>query len=184
MTNHIDIILGKGDRRPSQEKPNMIYLTPIRMGGPRAAANRYYLSNEDWSAAQVALLEAFRARDIPLFTRRYAKDVMRDMARLDLGKEADPLRLLCLSLTERDSNRNQPWTLYHEDGRQAYGLFTELAAQTGLDHNRIRDIAGANPRRRYASGWCGDRFQALIGRKKAGRKPARIQDATEGTELF
>lgn len=184
MLNHIAIILEHGDRQASQEKPNKIYLTPIRMGGSRTAANRYYLSNEDWSAAQVALLESFRARDIPLFTRRYAKEVMREMAQLDLGKEADPLRLLCLSLTERDSNRSQPWTLYHEDGRQAYGLFGELAARTGLHYERVRDIAGPNPRRRYASGWCGDRFQAMIGKKRAGRKPGHSDGATEGTVLF
>jgi hypothetical protein len=153
--------------------------------GDRTTENNVYLTREDWLEANWLAIRELEKLTAVGPVKQHAKELL---GRLNAGHfcepEADRLRALCLSHTERHGHERRPQTLFHKNGKTATGTYQELVIATGLDYNRVRDLLMG--RDRYCLGWAASAEEAAKGRLKSGRKPKikAILFESEGTPLF
>lgn len=166
------------EHTPSPGRTIAHQLTPPSLGGRRVKANTYFLSAREALHAYGWLWKTACGPRVPARARqRYARALWArlhspDLAHL-LGKSAWLRRAVSPYIREQNAIHAAPVeaTLWHVDGRKVEGNQPTLAAATGLDSRRVRDLLCG--RRPYASGWCTSAEEAAKGWRKTGRKPRK-----------
>lgn len=145
---------------------------PGSLGGRRTKANTVYVNAREALHAYAIM---WRCPGVPtLARRRYARFLLARLNAPEMlhlaGRRSWLLRAIAPYTSGANSLHAAPIfaKLWHVDGRVAEGNQPDLAAQTGLEQRRVRDLVCG--RRSYASGWCTSKNETILGYRKKGRK--------------
>ncbi|MCG6111535.1 MAG: hypothetical protein MEQ74_05020 [Paracoccus sp.] len=170
LAKYIDLVARQSKDRPSQETPHEC------LG--------VYVSGETWVKAKTMLLDHMESQKSLGMARALARDVVKSLRKNpalvkcagDLLERAEQLA----GISVHGNTDPRPRTLHHQSGAKVTGSRKELAAATGLNYSRIRDLLTG--RRRIALGWSASEKEAKKGPLNPGK--SRRTDKAPEPEFF
>lgn len=162
---YFDLLCARGSETPTPEKCVRHTIFPGALGGKRTKDNVCFLSEREALTAWGLLL---RMCPGDVSRGRVAQGIGRLLDRLPRTRKAAWLRR---AIREYAGDRpvSDVGTLWHCDGRRVTGTRVQLAHETGLAYNRVRDLLAG--RRSSALGWAASPERAKEGPGKRGPKP-------------
>lgn len=170
LAKYIDLIARQSSEHPSPDTPHEC------LGA--------YVSAQTWVEAKTLLLDHMEAQKPSGLARVLARDIIKTLRKnTAIMKVAGDLQVRSEQLSGMSVHGNtdpRPHTLHHQSGAKATGSRKELAAATGLNYDRIRDLITG--RRRIALGWSASAQEAKKGPLNPGRQ--RKPDKAPEPEFF